>query len=434
MKYFLITAAFFSTNYCFSQIDINMREKPIKKSTNQALTIRPVNLYNFNNVKNCVDLAPLSSPLPPRAASNAYTIYHIDENGNLSKVAFQRQPLAAINDKMWTAGESLKVGFDIAGGNINMILKAQFYAKEWERIANIKLEFVPNMSDAVIRAGIMPGKSYSQIGRDALLIPANITTMNLGWLNSTDEAAIKAMVLHEFGHALGFIHEHQSPAATIPWDKEKVYAYYALPPNSWSKENVDQNVFAKMAVSSTNYSSYDPLSIMHYSIPPELTIDGSGTPFNLNYSATDRQYAALVYPFPPLPANAGGTLKTGDDCDEISFLIEYGAVPADQVEFRLEYGQNNNKKVTWWKQIGITRTNNTETLLAIQNHSLILSENNSLAQIQIPANGIQITKGISFWKAKAFGVHTPLSYKWNVLPAIRGGCRVKLIWKKDSCL
>ena len=173
---------------------------------------------------------------------------------------------------------------------------------------------------------------------------------------------------------------------------------------------------------------------MHYAIPAELTTDGSSVPFNTGFSAVDKQYATLCYPFPQLPPNANGTLKTNDDCDEISFSLEYSVVASDKVEFRLEFGQTNNRTVTWWKQIGIPRTNNTETLLAIQNHSLILSENNTVAQIQIPANEIQISKGISFFKAKTLGVHTPLSYKWNVLQAIRGGCRVKLIWKRDSCL
>ena len=48
---------------------------------------------------------------------------------------------------------------------------------------------------------------------------------------------------HEFGHALGMIHEHQNPAAQgeIPWDKPKVYAYYAQ--QGWSKDDVDTNIF-----------------------------------------------------------------------------------------------------------------------------------------------------------------------------------------------
>jgi hypothetical protein len=42
-------------------------------------------------------------------------------------------------------------------------------------------------------------------------------------------------------------------------------------------------------------------------------------------------------------------------------------------------------------------------------------------------------RGIGFGKAKALGVHTGLNYTWNVWPAIIGGCRVKLIWRRDKC-
>ncbi len=408
---------------------LNSQTKPLKNTVLQNTA------FDISNVKTCIDLTPSSSPLPLRAATNSYTIYRIDENGNISKVAYQRQPLAAITDFMWEPGETIKVGFDIVGGSLTLMDEVKLYAKEWEKYANIKFEFVPNITNAVIKVGFKPGGSYSVIGREALTAPANTLTMNFGWLATVaDNSLARRVILHEFGHALGFIHEHMSPSAGIPWDKEKVYAFYAQPPDSWSRTDVDNNVFAKYSTSKTNYSSYDRLSIMHYPIPAELTTDGSSVPFNTDFSAMDKQYATLFYPFPQLPPNASGTLKTNDDCDEISFSVEYGVVPADKVEFRLEFGQTNNRTVTWWKQIGVPLTNNTETLLFIQNNSLIASENKTVAEIQISETAINKNKGISFWKAKILGVHTPLDYKWNVLPAIRGGCRVKLSWKKDSCL
>ncbi|WP_437321271.1 matrixin family metalloprotease [Sorangium sp. So ce385] len=36
--------------------------------------------------------------------------------------------------------------------------------------------------------------------------------MNFGWLTlESTQADVESVVLHEFGHALGLIHEHQHP-------------------------------------------------------------------------------------------------------------------------------------------------------------------------------------------------------------------------------
>jgi len=61
-----------------------------------------------------------------------------------------------------------------------------------------------------------PGGSWSYIGTDATKLPLESFTMNLG---SVD----RPTVLHEFGHALGLIHEHQSPfKGGFKWNREEV--------------------------------------------------------------------------------------------------------------------------------------------------------------------------------------------------------------------
>ena len=62
----------------------------------------------------------------------------------------------------------------------------------------------------------MSGGSWSYIGTDALHIPKESKTMNLGFID-------RSTVMHEFGHALGLIHEHQSPfKGGFGWNKEEV--------------------------------------------------------------------------------------------------------------------------------------------------------------------------------------------------------------------
>lgn len=401
---------------------------------NTVLT-NPNPVYDFSKVKICVDQPSVANNLPPRINSAGQPIPKINSDGSLSTTGVIRQPLSAETLKMWDPGQTITVFLSTNIGSAAIRDKVMLYARQWETIANIKFDFNGSFRTAQIKVFFdLSNQNWSWIGKDVLFNPFGLYTMNFGSLALTDESGFKGLVLHEFGHALGFIHEHQSPAGGIQWDREKVYAFFGGPPNNWSRVAVDFNLFTKYSTTTTNYSAYDRNSIMHYSFPASLTTNGLGSSQNNDFSSTDRSYAGQLYPFPVTPATATGTLRPIDDCDLVDFVVEYNAVPADKIEFIIELGQYNNKKVTWWKQIGIPRTNNTETFLWVQNHSLIASENRTTLTMQIPFNEIDMNKGISFWKAKMFGVHTPLNYKWNVLPAIKGGCRITLSWNKDSCL
>ncbi len=121
--------------------------------------------------------------------------------------------------------------------------------------------------------------------------------MNFGWLTPTSsEEEYRRVVVHEFGHALGCIHEHQHPEAGIPWDREAVYRYYMGPPNSWSREEVDHNLFQKYDQTITNFSSYDKDSIMHYPIPNEFTVGDFEVGWNTLLSSTDKEFIGTMYP------------------------------------------------------------------------------------------------------------------------------------------
>lgn len=141
----------------------------------------------------------------------------------------------------------------------------------------------------------------------------------------------------------------------------------------------------------------------------------------------------MLYPFPPTPENAFGVLRTGDDCDEIVFRVEYNVVNKDEIEFILMLGSDGGRDVTWWKQIAIPLTWNRENKLWVQNHSLVPHENRKTAVVRLLASEIDKSKGITFWKAKLLGVQTLLGYQWKVWEALPGGTRITLSWNKDSC-
>ena len=203
---------------------------------------------------------------------------------------------AVLTGKRWKPGRTLRVRH--MNGDAAITAKVEHYVKEWERHANIVFSFI-GAGDADIRVRYdVDNRSWSRIGTDALVIPGHEETMHFGWLKpGTPEAEFSRVILHEFGHALGMIHEHSQPNANIQWDKPVVYRYYDQH-FGWTKEDVDFNWFAKYSAEGTQFTAYDRASIMHYFIPKQFTIDQQEIPHNTTLSAMDRTFIATVYPKP----------------------------------------------------------------------------------------------------------------------------------------
>ena len=118
--------------------------------------------------------------------------------------------------------------------------------------------------------------AWSQLGTECLNIPKNEASMNLGWIDSDtdyDDIVVKGtgiVVIHEFGHMLGMIHEHSREDATIVWNKEFVIQKLGGPPNNWSPEDVNVQIFNTVKLNQFNGSKYDPNSAMHYFFPDDF--------------------------------------------------------------------------------------------------------------------------------------------------------------------
>jgi hypothetical protein len=202
--------------------------------------------------------------------------------------------LAAITGKLWQPGRTLRVRF--LDGDPQVHARIPPFAQQWSQFASITFQFGSD-PDAEIRISFQNQGSWSYIGTDALAVPRSQPTMNFGWLTpATSNDEYQRVVTHEFGHALGCIHEHQNPSASIPWDREAVYRYYQGPPNYWSREQVDVNLFTRYAADITQYSAFDPQSIMLYPIPNEFTLGDFEVGWNKTLSATDKQFVRTLYP------------------------------------------------------------------------------------------------------------------------------------------
>jgi hypothetical protein len=215
------------------------------------------------------------------------------------------------------------------GGSRTVRSRVQAIAEEWMEHANVRFEFGHD-SDGEIRVAFAQGASWSLNGTEALGVGEGKPTMNLGWLGpATTDEEYSRVVLHEFGHALACVHEHQSPESGVPWDREAVYRYYAGPPNRWSRDEVDFNIFKTYGSDQTQFSKFDPASIMLYPVPQELTLGDFEIGWNSTLSGTDKSFISERYPFeddsiPRLESNVAvdGAIHNAGDENEYQFAVD----------------------------------------------------------------------------------------------------------------
>lgn len=212
--------------------------------------------------------------------------------------------MALINRAKWENGYRLRCRF--LDGSRTQRRKVEAKAHIWEKYANVKIVFGDDPGAEVRISFQADDGSWSGVGTDCLnagYFPKYQPTMNYGWLkDDTDATEYERVAVHEFGHALGCIHEHQSPSEKLSWNREAVYRAFSGPPNYWSKEDIDGNILEKYSPTGISFTRFDIDSIMLYQFDGSLFKDGKGTPENTKLSRMDKEMIGQMYPRPSAPA------------------------------------------------------------------------------------------------------------------------------------
>ena len=247
---------------------------------------------------------------PPASATLFQHVNSIQKLGTLTAsdpVAVAR--MAVIDLKKWDNGRTLRCRF--LDGDDFQQGKVKEKADIWRDYANIAFSFVAD-PDAEIRISFQADTgSWSGVGTDCLntdYFPQYQPTMNFGWLrDDTADEEYERVAVHEFGHALGCIHEHQSPNENLQWNVDAVYAAFSGPPNYWSKDDIDHNILQKYSPNGISATRFDMNSIMLYQFDGSLFVDGQGTPLNTHLSDQDKQMIGQMYPKQTADAKSAGS-------------------------------------------------------------------------------------------------------------------------------
>lgn len=249
-------------------------------------------------------------------------------------------------DNKWNTGQTITVGF--INGSAALHEKVEQAAKVWEEFANLKFDFDSGLSHHDIRIKFAAGMNDSKIGSDNLSFDNDDEeTMKYLSLNaSSSEEDFGRYAIHEFGHAIGLIHEHLHPDFNFKLDEAKLTKYYTIDSGfNYSIEDCENNLFRDYARNVLRYSEFDPDSLMMYPIPANANSNGEEYVQNSKLSDIDKKFIAAMYPqseaeIIKLPDDTFANAEIKDDYEENNFKFSNSNPDSTFCQIKVESDSN----------------------------------------------------------------------------------------------
>lgn len=220
--------------------------------------------------------------------------------------------IAAMTSRLWpTTGVNLTVSFPFDSTDRATQQKIVEFANHWgtQGRGNVKFSLTSDKA-ANVRIITQTNDGYwSYIGRDIEQVPTNEPTMTLSEMSvrSTPDSEFYRVVEHEFGHTLGFMHEHERPSVISLFNPAGVYKW-AEETQGWDKQTVDEQILTPLNEALLTATSADTKSVMEYDFPGTwngVNVTKNGQPIISadQIDSYDAQLVANLYPQPvkPLP-------------------------------------------------------------------------------------------------------------------------------------